>query len=805
MFLTFLSSRLPLTKTFAMTRGVLAATPYPHVAKVTSHHEEAHSLQDFYDLLVAHGAAGHCLFGGHLTRPLRGESRAGLTDKSPKQWICFDFDKVDATDHADVVKRFLPPECQKVSYIAQVSASMYRPDATRWSGHIFMMLDAPANEQTLKSWLEWINFNIPDLESQIGLSDSQQALHWPLDRTVAYNSKLIFIAPPKCYGFVPTVAEPFTLVKKTRPKLKIPAFTPIAPDDVKDKINALRQAVGLDPLQYSTTLFEGEAVLDSSDDVLVHDIKTSGEHYIRFNLNGGDSYAYFIDLRRPELIRNFKGEPFLRTEDAAPDLWKSLKKSAPRAIAKQPLAEGVEVLAFYATNKGSQIKIGTYDHGTDELVLNNSGETAAKAWLFDYGVPPIGLLPHKDLVFDPTVDVQYVTDSTVINTFEATKYMTRTRSSSKPAKLADVPRLIDKTLRSMLGDPIDEVYSHFLNWLAYVYQYRRKTGTAWVFSGVEGTGKGVFVKYVLTPIFGSGAVKVVQFGLLNQEFNDFLEEALFVVFEEADIHAVENQAALSAKLKHWITDDPITIRRMRTDPYPSPSYANFIFNSNKLTPVQTPGTDRRFNFAERQNQRLFFTPNEFKLLQAGAELDDFADVLQRWPVDEQRVTKLIETKAREDVHESTTTINQLIAEAITAGNLQFFIDRMPTEAEAIADFHNRFSPIGMFKERIDRFIDDAHEGRTTLLQDEDLFLMFRTLIPDTRYFQDSKTWRMRHYKSLGLPVDQRVDDPQSPGKKARGLLVDWKVPHTEPAKREAKPKASVTPMRQAKQAARRRA
>ena len=69
MHVVFLSSRLPLTKTFAMSNGVMTATPYPHVSKVTSHHEEAFNLQDLHDLLVKHAAKGHCLFGGQLTKP----------------------------------------------------------------------------------------------------------------------------------------------------------------------------------------------------------------------------------------------------------------------------------------------------------------------------------------------------------------------------------------------------------------------------------------------------------------------------------------------------------------------------------------------------------------------------------------------------------------------------------------------------------------------------------------------------------------------------------------------------------------
>lgn len=798
MHVTFLSSRLALTKTFAKTNGVMAATPYPQVSKVTSHHEQAHSLQELYEALEKHAGHGHCLFNGQLTKPIKDESRAGLTARTTKGWVVFDFDKVEATDAADVVARYLPDECQQVSYIAQLSASMFRPDVASWSGHIFMLLKEPIEELRLKQWFEVLNFTVPALNTQLKLSDSEHALHWPLDRTVAYNSKLIFIAPPKCYGFKPNVLTPIALVKKRKTHLTIAPFTPVDSQTIKTKINELRNAIGLDPIAYQLTPFEGEYVLDLVGEVSIHGIKTSGDHYIRFNLNGGDSYAYFIDLRRPELVRNFKGEPFLKTEDAAPDLWKSLKKAAPRAVNKTPLDEGTEILAFYATNQSSVVKLGSYNPIDRELELHGANERAATAWLAEYGVVKQGSLPHMDLVFDPQCDIQYVTGSTQINTFRATQYMTREQTSETPSTLADIPPALDKILVSMLGNPTAEVYTHFINWLAYVFQFRKKTSTAWVLSGTEGTGKATFVKYILTPIFGSSAVKVVQFGLLNQEYNDFLESALFVVFEEADTNAVENSSALMAKLRHYITDDPLMIRKMRTDPYEAPSYANFIFNSNKHTPVATANADRRMNFAERQEKRLYPTPNEIKALQAGVYLEGFADVLQRWPVNELAVTRTVDTATKRAVHEATTSINQLVAEAVLDGDLQFFVDRVPSDAEAVGDFFNRFNPIGMFKGLLDRLIAEAEVGATSIMKDEDLFILFRTLIPDTRYFQDSKTWRKRHYKALGLDVDKVQRIPGEWKSTTRGVAVKWKSPEEA-----AKPKPKlVTPINKAKKAKR---
>ncbi len=773
MHVVFLGSRLPLTKTFLMNGGMLTATPYPHVTKVTSYHEEYKTLAEFQALLFKHAALGRCLFNGQLEAPLVNESRAGKTRKLPKEFVVFDFDKVEGTDAADVVSRYLPAACQNVSYIAQLSASMFRPDVNLWSGHIFMLLKNPVEEQYLKQWVEQINFSVPALETQIKLSDSLQALHWPLDRTACYNSKLIYIAPPKCHGFTPAVTESIILVKKKLPTLEIPTYVPIDNISIRQKLNSLRRQAGEPDIDYATTNFEGEEVLLKAGLCDVHGIRTSGDHYIRFNLNGGDSYAYFIDLRNPGLIRNFKGEPLLRTDEAAPDLYKALRKVAPAAVAKAPLAEGTEVLAFYATNQNSAIKVGSFAPGTRTLTLNSSTEKASTAWLAEYGLVQKGYLPHMNLVFNPKSDLQYAAGTTDVNTFRATDYMVRKRTNPEPSAISDLPPVIGKTLRSMMGDPTPEILSHFLNWLSYIFQTREKSGTAWVFNGVEGTGKGRFTENVLIPLFGQEQVEQTNFSHINGEFNGFLERSLFVVFQDADVKAVENSANLMQKIRTWVTDSPLTIRKMRTDGFQVDNYTNFILCTNERTPIIITSTDRRFTICNRQEKKIHYTPNELKVLFGGDELDAFADMLQRWPVNAMDAHRILDTETKRDVHEATTAINQLVAEAILEGNLEFFIDRIPSDAEASADFFNRFNPISMFKGAIDKYLAVAQKKEMMLLTDEDLFVLFRTMIPDTRYFQDSKTWRKRHYKALGLDVDKqhRVGE-----KRVRGVQVQWRLP-----------------------------
>lgn len=776
MHFTFLGAKLPLTKTFALTQGRLTTAPYPHVSKVTSYHEEAKTLPALLEHLQYHASQNHCLFNGQLTHPLVDESRAGKTQDTLREWVVFDFDKVEGSSAADVVKRYLPAECQSVSYIYQLSASMFRPDTTTWSGHIFMLLKTPIDQQRLKQWFEHLNFSNKTLNAEMSLSDSLQALHWPLDRTVAYNSKLVYIAPPRCHGFEPAVKQHIQLVKKKQTHLEIRDFAPIDTFTIRQKINELRREIGEDEIDYDIGTFEGHEILRKAGHCEVSGMRTSGDHYLRFNLNGGDSYAYFIDLRNPEVVRNFKGEPYLRTAEALPDLYKSLRKAAPNVVAKPPLDDGTEVLAFYATNQGSSIKIGTFNPGDRKLTLNTSNETAARAWRAEYGLVQKEFLPHHDLIFDPASDVQYVPGNTSINQFRSTEYMARAKSVEAASTLADLPPIANKTIRSILGPCSEEVVNHFVNWLAFIFQKRNKTGTAWVLNGVEGTGKGTFLRYFLRPVLGNEHVETVQYSNIKGEFNGFLEKSLLVLIEEADIKSMDNPEDAMAKLKLWITDSPLPIRRMRTDVYEADNYSNFILMTNTKTPATVSGTDRRFNFGERQEVKIFYTPNELKTIFEGAELDAFADVLQRWPVDTIQVTNIIDTEARRDAHEATTTINQLIAEAIQRGDLQFFIERMPSDAEAASDFFNRFNPIGMFKDQLDTYIEAARKGTPLILSDEQLFTMFRTLIPDTRYFQDSKTWRKRHYKSLGLNVDKQHRDPKDWSKRARGLAVEWQMP-----------------------------
>ena len=200
MQLTFLSAKVPLTKTFRKNDdGSLAKDAYPLIKNFTSHSEECDSIEDFYKLLCSHAEQTHCLLKGNVKAPLEHESRAGSTDPmAPTRFVVFDIDGLEGIDSAETfIQRVLPPEFHKVSYIVQHSASSgIADDGMR--AHLFFLMQNEVSPPSVKNWLKERNFIVPTLADSLTLSSNSITLCYTLDTTVCQNDKLIYIAPPIC-------------------------------------------------------------------------------------------------------------------------------------------------------------------------------------------------------------------------------------------------------------------------------------------------------------------------------------------------------------------------------------------------------------------------------------------------------------------------------------------------------------------------------------------------------------------------------------------------------------------------------
>ena len=243
--------------------------PYPNVSAVNSHEfnisSDEKGLKDFYGLLQKGSKKGWALLRVPLVKELCNESRKGQHDKSAlSQRLTLDFDgvrsdvfKLVGCDEAglrtmaEAMLANLPAEFADVSYIAQASAS-YGRSADKVSLHIEFLLDGDVAPVEIKRYLEGLNFDSPALKDQIELSCNALALRWPLDVSVADNSKIIFIGNPVFEG----IENPFdndenriVLVQKQRATLNSEAIRKVNGAELRSQraelIKELRRANGM--------------------------------------------------------------------------------------------------------------------------------------------------------------------------------------------------------------------------------------------------------------------------------------------------------------------------------------------------------------------------------------------------------------------------------------------------------------------------------------------------------------------------------------------------------------------------------
>lgn len=805
MQLTFLSGKVPLTKTITYNNrdGQYTTTPYPLVKNVTSADEAVTTLADFERALKKHAALGACLLKGGLDRPLTDESRAGHSVDDDHHWIVFDFDKVDCPPTFDgalvAIGKYLPRECQGVECIVQLSASCAHPEVSKLSCHIYMLLDEPVPTRTLTDYFTWINYNTK-LKDELLLSDSGVALHWPLDRTTAPTSRLIYIAPPRTVGFEPTLTQTIQRYTGKTKKLRIPHFTPVDAATIRDTVNQLRRKHELPELEARVVQHRGQEMLvGMKEDVQIHDLRNSGNGFLRFNLNGGDSLAYFINLRDPGVIGNFKGEPFLYTKEVAPKFLEQLTKSRAGAKFIETPTE-LDVMAFYATNRGSAIYIGSYDRVADRMIINTSNETAARSWLAQHGVFLRGPLPHYDLSFDVRSTIRYEEGYPVINMYRTTDFIkefadaerTLPCDSTSLEALGKAAPTLYRTIRSACGDEPSTLA--FINWLARIFQTREKSMTTWIMHGVQGTGKGMLFNNIIRPLFGEDTCTMVTAEFIESSFNSFLDGKLFVAIDELDMSRSVDAQAVIAKIKNWTTEPKLSINQKMQVEREVESFVNMLVFSNSPRPLIIDNNDRRFHVGEYQTERLYFTAHEVATLRQGTELPSFAECLGSWMVDEEMALYPTMTAAKARMVESTHSTIDKVGQAILTGDSNYFFEMRPSELQLRTDFGGKVLPIREY----DALLRAMANNTLNVLTPADLYTLFKMVVLNDKQWPEQPAAQRRILVRFNLVADGssrcKRQNKSVYGKK---MAVEWQ-PVTEenlallPQERSEDKVASIT-------------
>jgi hypothetical protein len=687
---------------------------YPLVKKMTSKEYEvdvSSNLDEFADAIERIGNDGSCLLKGTLERPLKKESRSGMTNKhEAARWVCIDIDglvmpsadltypidKVKLSRMAEDIVRELPACFQDTSYVAQASSSLGMKPG-RVSLHLYFALKTPIDPPSLKSYLQLVNLNYPTFTQALRLTASGHSLRWPLDPTVADNTKLIYVAPPvyknKIHDPFADPKDRIVTVNKRLHLLDLAMDTQLYEDPsipqslARKRVKALRALDGLPEqrVSYGTITVDGveKQYVKNPGTVQMHMVDDSTLPYVRYNVNGGDSAAYFVDIRTPTIMRNFKDEDYFDLRAANPgEYGKILSKYADKA---ESLRTGKRPIAF-RDHDTDTIFSAIYD--SDNNVFDGEFKLAktSRSELADFfkghdGVEPEHV-PQGRLFFDPTADgpkINLDKEPYFVNTYSPSKYAISPPKvpASSVSDLSDFKTRcpsIHQLLYHVCGND-DESLARFLNWLAFIYQTRCKTGAAWVFSGTHGTGKGLLMNHVIRPVMGEAFSPITTLQTLDEKYNGTLQQAVICFVDEFRMKDSKGKNTLSNTLKNAITEPTVRIRKMHAESVEYPSYVNFIFFSNSRDAISLEYGDRRYNIAVPQSQPLSevvpmagFAPEKTY----APERKNFAGVLHYFDVDEDLARTPMTNEAKLDMMEAGLDFFDEFCEALRAGDLQFF-------------------------------------------------------------------------------------------------------------------------------------
>ena len=753
MQLTFLQAAVPLTKKYTKrTDGGYDKTSYPNVVNLTSRIEEVDTIDAFAAELRKHAAAGHCLHTGSFDRQLKDESRKGHHNKDEqRQWIVLDLDGLDFPS-AEAFIQELPDAFRKVSYVAQHSPSSgLKPGLNM---HLFFLLDRNENMNTVRDWLKYTNLVTKSLRDQVSLTASDKALSFKLDVVANANGRVIYIANPECVGFEDPIADRVELVKKEYDQLRY-SFASTTPGDLKaayrKAVDEIRADVGLPKLR-AKELYEQRGdteVLRKSqtEPGRIHDCQPDSDIIMRCNVDGGDSHAYFYYIKYPQLVRNHKGEPALYMEELDSKYYRDVALPAAKALWEKDTQPFV-----FRNQYDDKYYVGLRVGGD---ITTQPHVIGSEAKIEDYFVEHGGLgvpdpIPTWRREFDPRLNGQWNPDEKVFNTWRQTEIMSSAVYRSLP------PTVITKVIAHALGNDAT-AYDYFINWLAYIYQNRTKTGTAWVLHGVQGTGKGLLVDHVLTPIFGHDYVVKQQSRNLKAEFNGWMERAIFVNLDEFDIQDAGGEAvSVMQALKMWITDARLPIRAMHKESRQTDNYSNFIMTTNAKSALPIDDGDRRFSFGVRQESRLEISHEEVEAIPS--ELDQFAGYLLGYEVDKRKAHTCLENTAKDQAKALSKTSIEEFVDSIRHGDLQYFVDGRQEHTQDMALG-------GMYQEVLNKWISDAKDSGESIVTAPDLLMAYKVICSEDRNMKIEKFKKMMGHKSL----------PASRLRSGKSRVYGWKV------------------------------
>jgi hypothetical protein len=216
----------------------------------------------------------------------------------------------------------------------------------------------------------------------------------------------------------------------------------------------------------------------------------------------------------------------------------------------------------------------------------------AEAALNQYQIPCVRnrmYMPHKDEFFTIS-GVPFVNTYTDLSVPDEPDIFT-------PQEARDID-LVEAHLRHLF--PVERERELFLSWLTYIVLSRRRPNWAAMLQGVEGDGKTFFFA-LLSVILGPENVGLVTGDALENQFTAFAEGRLVNVIEEVKWTGHNRHDVLN-RIKPFITNAAVAVRRMHKDAYTVPNCTAYLLLTNHRDALPITEGDSRYFIVTSQWQ-----------------------------------------------------------------------------------------------------------------------------------------------------------------------------------------------------------
>lgn len=823
---------MALVKQFGVYDELTGATidkAYPKAANFITHTHHVETIDQYHAVLSNAASKWYGLLKGEPMRELKEFSeRKGLTDRSTKtQLMVLDIDglpwdrqlkdelgQIDVVQAAEWLIKLLPPAFHDVSYVAVASSSFGKKSGLRM--HLHFMLKTSVMPEVLRGLITMLNFDVAYINDRLQLTPAGRQLKFPVDPCLADNSRIVYIAPPI---FGDATDNPFknntdriVLVPRVKDTLDLqPLIENFSSGELlKRKEKRLKQVMaeaGIEYVKQKTVSINhrGQTIrVLQNPEAIQMELAEINEQYVRYNVNGGDSNAYWVWMDNPEIVYSFKPDemPF-RFKAADPEAYanhmEQFGKQIERAAAKENDSGDKVVPMMILDRMLNAILTIEYDPFSDIVVSAavNSKENAEN-WMLDRGMMVPDPIPAYSTLFDPTSGVGHDLKKRTLNTYVPSKLTKEApQFAGDPLSFGDAYEWMQANtpvcatvIMNMVGDDA-LCFEQFINWFAFMVQRREKPETAWVVHGIEGTGKGLFIKRIAKPILGARYVTEKKLrDISDDKYNGYMAEALLLFVDEFNMNDGHSSSRATANLlKQQITETTLSIREMQRNPINRNTFFGMIFASNDVDSMRLSPTDRRYNVCPRQEIPLKNVIPDINMRRdyydqaLATEVLALTSMLISYEIEEHRVRTPLDNEAKVIAAEAGMTTDEVFFGALRKGDLEFFEPMATIRISPTLDLGKATA----LKRVAEKWMADFVIGERSKIKKEDLMQMFEFM---TGYKINGISFG-RKCKQQGLHETQFRDG----NVRYRGFEVEWKHRDVEYLKelleRSASPEANV--------------